>query len=195
MLASEISFLQRVSAHLAIVIDWREVEVYAGTPLAERLSREKRGDAAAWSIQYTIPDPRAELVRRMSRLVFCSDAYRRLGDAFSEAWYAVLLSRRLEPQESQGAGEADARLRAVVARANEQSLQVWEEMLAFARTGDVYSVDVVNARAGAWAQHVSCAAHAALAARSRAGLHGRHPVHRYLLGRQSEEPTRVNRRP
>ena len=64
----------------------------------------------------------------------------------------VLLQGRFQPTQLEE-GKAH-KLRAIAANVNAQSLQVWQEMLAFASEGDIYNADQVNERASAWASRI-----------------------------------------
>jgi hypothetical protein len=147
---TEIVFLHSLLPHQSTLFDFREVEVYPGTPLAQRLLAEGINDARPWPIKYAIADPRAELLRRISRVVFSpTGMFARIRDRLTEAWYALLLARRFQPEVS---SEAHAReLKSIAARVNGAAVEVWREMLAFARTADVHDAAEVNARAGQWA--------------------------------------------
>jgi hypothetical protein len=128
--------------------------------LAVQLLAEGLGSTSDWLLAFTIADPRVELLRRLCRLVFdLSGVYGNFEAQVSERWYELLLTNRFEALREQ---ERPAHLRSAVAQVNGESLKVWEEMLAFARTGDVYSADEVNARAGKWVEYVTLAAHAAI---------------------------------
>lgn len=149
---TDLSFLQRVSLRVPTCFSFHEVEVYPGTPLADRLKSEGRGSGDPWPMPYTIADARAELLRRLSRLVFGpSGAHAATRDWLTQAWYALLLQCRFESRP--GASEA-RRLRAAAARVNGESLEMWQEMLAFVSAGDIHNADQVNELAGAWAGRV-----------------------------------------
>ncbi len=140
---ADLAFLHSVMPHVLTSLSFHEVEVYPGTPLADRLKSEGRGQGDPWPLPYIIGDPRAELLRRLSRLVFNPTQ-----DLLSQAWFAFLLRRHFERESD--ADEA-SRLKAVAARVNSESLGVWQDMLQFARGGDIYDADQVNERASAWA--------------------------------------------
>ncbi len=161
MIETELAFLQRVSACISTPFDVREAQVFAGTPLAGRLLSEGRGNASDWLFSFTIADPRVELLRRLCRLVFdLAGVYGDYEARVSETWYALLLANRFEACREQ---EDSTRLQSAVARMNEEMLNVWEEMLAFARTGDIYDANEVNTRAGGWVERVGRAASASSA--------------------------------
>ena len=140
---ADLAFLQSVMPHVPTSLRFHEVEVYPGTPLADRLKSEGRGQGDPWPLPYVIGDPRVELLRRLSRFVFNPTR-----DLLTQAWFAFLLRRRFEREPD--ADEA-SRLKAVAARVNSESLGVWQDMLQFARKGGTYDADQINERASAWA--------------------------------------------
>ncbi len=150
---ADISFLHNAVSHMATCFSFHEVEIYPGTPLANRLRAEGRGEGGRWPLPYTLADPRAELLRRLSRFVFSpSGAHAGIQDLLTQAWYDLLLQRHFRPVRF----EADRarKLKAIATGLNAQSLHVWREMLAFAGEGDIYDADQVNERACAWASRV-----------------------------------------
>ncbi len=149
---ADIGFLHSVVPYVATCFSFHEVEVYPGTPLAARLQAEGRGKGDPWPLPYTLADPQAELLRRLSRLVFGSGAHADIQDLFTQAWYDLLLQRRFRPAQFELAKAR--KLKAIAARVNAQSLQVWREMLAFAGEGDIYDADRVNEHACAWASRI-----------------------------------------
>jgi len=140
---ADLAFLHSVMPHVLTSLSFHEVEVYPGTPLADRLKSEGRGEGDPWPLPFIIGDPRAELLRRLNRFIFNPTQ-----DLLTQAWFACLLRRRFERES--GADEA-SKLKAVAARVNGESLGVWQDMLQFARGGDIYDADQVNERASAWA--------------------------------------------
>ncbi len=159
---ADIGFLQSIVPYMATCFSFHEVEVYPGTPLAERLRAEGRGQGDPWPLPYTLADPRAELLRRLSRFVFSSSgAHADIQNLLTQTWYDLLLQRRFRPDQS-AAGKA-SRLKAIAASVNAQSLHVWQEMLAFAEEGDIYDAEQVNERAGAWANRIQAICVAPLA--------------------------------
>ncbi len=155
---ADLAFLQSVMPHVPTCFSFREVEVYPGTPLAARLEAEGRGGGDPWPIPYTIADPCAELVRRLNRIVFSpSGAHARTQDAVTQAWYDVLLRRRFEPARL--ALDRARKQRGIAAQVNSAALEVWREMLAFAREGDIYNAGLVNELAGAWAGRINSFCH------------------------------------
>ena len=140
---ADLAFLHSEMPHVLTSLSFHEVEVYPGTPLADRLKSEGRGEGDPWPLPYVIGDPRVELLRRLSRIVFNPTQ-----GLLTQAWFACLLRRRFERESD--ADEA-SKLKAVAARVNSESLGVWQDMLQFARKGGIYDADQVNERAAAWA--------------------------------------------
>ena len=149
---ADVAFLQSVMPHLSTCFNFQEVEVYPGTPLATRLWAEGRGTGDPWPLAYTITDPRAELLRRLMRIVF-SGAHARFQEQVTQTWFDLLLQRRFQP--AQFDSDRARQLKAAVARVNAESLDVWRDMLAFADAGDIYDADQVNARAAGWAARIN----------------------------------------
>lgn len=166
MLHEETGFLERVLPYLVTCFDFREVEVFPGTTLARRLSEEGRGVGDPWPMHYSIADPRVELMRRLSRLVFdATGAYGRARDLITQNWFDLLLRRRLG---THGTGPAkEQALRDLAGRLNAHALVVWREMLAFVAEGDVRNAEQVNELASAWARRLQTEW---LAAREQWGL-------------------------
>jgi hypothetical protein len=155
-LEAEGIFMQRALPYMPTLFDWCQVEIYAGTPLAEQLRVQGRGEGNAWQPSYALVDPRVELLRRLSRLLFQpASKHGRMRDWLTCAWFDQLLMQRFEPSASDKSCAQD--LRDLAARVNAASLQVWGEMLSFVRTGNIYDADGVNAHAGEWAAHIDLA--------------------------------------
>ena len=153
-IGAEIAFLQSVLPYCSTFLDFREVEIYPGTPLANRLRDEGRSDGKMWQTQCTLADPRAEVVRRACRFVFSqSAAYRNTQDALAREWYACLLARRFCASSANATRARGLKERA--RRVNSESLNVWREMLEFANEENICDAAQVNARASAWATRVN----------------------------------------
>ena len=139
---TEIEFLDRVSPWMSTAFDFRELEIYPGTLLARRMPKQKN----AWTIEYTIADPRTELLRQCSRLVF--DPAGTYGDAhrsLTTAWFAQLLAQRFQPSAADA--ERARELKSIAAKMNGESLAVWREMLEFVRDADIHDTNGVNEKA------------------------------------------------
>jgi len=151
---TEIAFLQRVVSCHSTAFDLREVGIYPGTLLARRVRAEGRIRGDAWQMQYTIADPRVELLRRLCRFVFSPPgAYASVQDMLTRAWYTLLLTRRFCPSSSDA--DRARELKEIAMGVNGEELNVWQEMLAFADDGDIYDANQVNKRAGAWAGRIN----------------------------------------
>lgn len=148
-LAVELDFLQTVLPYLPTAFDVREVEIYSGMPLAQRLRVGQGNSSAIGAMEYVIGDPRAEFMRRVHRLVFNPHGiYGRARHKITDAWYALLMARRFHKDSiSTKAGT----LRSSVTRMNTASLQVWRALLMFARDENIYDSATVNERVTEWA--------------------------------------------
>jgi hypothetical protein len=153
---AELGFLEQAIPQHATVFSFSEVAVYPGTPLACRLQGEGQGGGDPWPLAYAIPDPQAELLRRLNNLIFGgSTTHDRIRDRITGAWFALLLARRFHPQESDA--EQFEMLKTLARHLNRETLAVWQEMAAFVRQEDIRDAPRVNACAGEWAGAV-CAA-------------------------------------
>ena len=141
---TEVAFLRRILPHLATAFDFREVEVYPGTAMADRLGE---GTTSRLPISYTLADPRAEILRRLCRLVFGS-VYARFQEQLTEAWYDLVLAHRFQPSPADA--ERAVELKRVAASLNNEALCIWQDMLEFAECGDVHDADAVAERASEW---------------------------------------------
>jgi len=157
---ADLKFLQQALPHVLTPLTFHEVECYPGTPLAGQLRASGRDrpplDGDPWPLDrdsrlaYTIASPEAELLRRLSRVVFRARNADRGGihSQISQAWFDILLQRRFRP-EQYAADKANA-LRDIVARLNHETLVIWDEMSSFAGSGHLYDAGCVNERACAW---------------------------------------------
>ena len=156
-IATDLAFLEQAIPQHATVFNFNEVAVYPGTPLARRLQGEGRVEGVPWPLAYEIADPRAELLRRLNTLIFGgSTAHDRIRDRVTQAWFARLLARRFHPQESDDA--QFGMLKALAGRLNQETLDVWQQMMAFVRQEDIHDPARVNLSAGRWAGvvHAAC---------------------------------------
>jgi hypothetical protein len=158
---ADLAFLEQVLPHVATPFTFHEVECYPGTALAERLlgaARNKGGPSPPrdrdFRLAYTIADPGAELLRRLSRVVFgARDKQGGLHHQISQAWYDLVVQQRFRPQQL--AADQGRALRESVARLNRESLAVWKEMLASVGGGENSDVARVNACAATWAVRIN----------------------------------------
>jgi anaerobic magnesium-protoporphyrin IX monomethyl ester cyclase len=154
--ASDIAFCRRVAPYLSTPLRFNELGILPGTRLAARLQAEGRCCGEPWLWRYSLGDPRAEVLRRLNRLVLSSATPRlRTERVLTAAWYALLLERRFRPERFDGT--AAGGLREAVARLNRDCLGVWSEMLDFARAGAIDDAERVNAAAALWAGQVNAA--------------------------------------
>lgn len=154
---TDLAFLGQAIPQHATVFNFSEVAVYPGTPLARRLQGEGRVQGAPWPLAYEIADPRAELMRRLNGLIFGgTTAHDRIRDRVTQAWFALLMMQRFHPQESDRA--QFGMLKALVGRLNQETLDVWQQMMTFVRKEDIHDPARVNLSAGRWAGvvHAAC---------------------------------------
>ena len=136
-------------------LSYGRLEVYAGTPIQERLLREGRltGNYLAWN--YTMPDPRVELLFRMMYAVMRQRHYDNTGAGKQclLAYYELMMYRYIQRER------ADAllahRLQEIVARVNNHSLDVMEAMFDFTLRENIYDVSSVNTQVARWASQVN----------------------------------------
>lgn len=147
---TEIAFLDHVLPWMSTAFDFRELEIYHGTPLARRL----QPNHSFARIEYTIGDARAELLRQLCRGVFDpSGAYGALHRSLTEAWFAQLVAQRFQPSTTDA--ERARELKSQATKLNGESLAVWREMLAFARDADTHDANRVNEKASAWVARIN----------------------------------------
>ena len=150
---ADITFLERVLPQVPTGLTFHEVACYAGTPLAERLQAEGRGRDGGWPLAYTIASPAAELLRRLSRVVFAARGpYRGQQARLDRAWFDLLLLRRFRCDDPL-AGKAHA-LGGMVLQLNRGFLHIWREMLSFAVSGHLRDAQRVNEGAACWGRRV-----------------------------------------
>jgi radical SAM superfamily enzyme YgiQ (UPF0313 family) len=152
---ANLDFLREMGGQGQAPLSFGRMEVYAGTPILDRLQREGRltGTYLAWN--YTIPDPRVEMLWRLMIAAMFHRQYHNNGLAkqCSIAYYELMMVRHLY------AGCYDPvlgdRLRELVARVNNHSLSVFEEMFEFTLHQDIYDARLVNRHAAAWAGRIN----------------------------------------
>jgi hypothetical protein len=162
---ADLEFLGGALPYVLTPLTFHEVECYPGTPLAKQLRASGRDrpplDGDPWPLDrdarlaYTIASPEAELLRRLSRVVFgARDADRGgIHSQISRAWFDILLGRRFR-LERFSADKANA-LRDIVARLNHETLDIWGEMSSFAGGRHLKDAARVNERACAWTSRVN----------------------------------------
>jgi len=136
-------------------LSFGRMEVYAGTAIQARLQQEGRltGNYLAWN--YVIPDPRVELLFRLMIAAMWRRHYENDGLAklCSVACYELTMYQYLL-RERADRGLMDA-VHRVVARVNNHSLAMLEEMLDFVSHENIHDVRRVNDQAAAWASRVN----------------------------------------
>ena len=136
-------------------LSFGRMEVYAGTPILDRLQREGRltGNYLAWN--YAIPDPRVEMLFRLMIATMRHRHYANDGLAkqCSIAYYEWMMCKYLLRGHADPA--LSEQLRQIVARVNNHSLAVLEEMFDFTLHENIYDVNLVNDQAAAWASRIN----------------------------------------
>ena len=154
-LRANLDFLREMGGAGLAPLSFGRMEVYAGTPILQRLQREGRlaGNYMAWN--YTIPDPRVEMLWRLMIASMRRRQYENLGLAkqCSIAYYELMMVKYLHADRYDPAlGKA---LQDIVARVNNHSLAIFEEMFDFTLHDDVHNTALVNAQAAAWASRIN----------------------------------------
>ena len=179
---ADIDFLERSLPHVSTPYTFHEVECYPGTKLAHRL-RASQGDRGEIGCEeasppglraYTLVDSKAELLRRLSRILFEGRSARQsvLGQAV-RAGYELLLLRRFCPHRiAEGQYQA---WRDITVRLNRESLSVWREMLAFADSSHRQDIDLITEHTSAWAMRLNICDAAAFEALARLIQRPSHP--------------------
>lgn len=152
---ANLSFLREMGGEGQAPLSFGRMEVYAGTPILDRLRREGRlsGNYMAW--RYVIADPRVEMLWRLMITAMHHRQYDNAGLArqCSIAYYELMMYRYLHTDSYEPRlGEW---LRSIVARVNRHSLAVLDDMFAFTLNGDIFDSRVVNRRAAEWATEVN----------------------------------------
>jgi anaerobic magnesium-protoporphyrin IX monomethyl ester cyclase len=148
---ANLDFFHRMGGAGQAPLSFGRLEIYAGTPILERLTRAGRltGNYLAWN--YTIPDPRVELLFRLMFAALGRRQYAPQGlgkqcfvACYEETMYLHLLGRSANRGVS-------TQLHEIVARVNNHSLALLDEMLEFTTHQNIYDVRLVNDRAAGWA--------------------------------------------
>ncbi len=152
--AADIKFLEQVLPHVSTLFSFSEIECYPGTPLGARLQAAGRNQGNPWSMAYTIADPKAELLRRLNRVVFrLRYAENGANNLVTQAWFKTLLLHRFQPEQFDK--EKANALKESVIGLNRESLAVWQEMLAFVSdSANLYNTSRVNEHASDWARRI-----------------------------------------
>jgi anaerobic magnesium-protoporphyrin IX monomethyl ester cyclase len=152
---ANLDFLRDMGGHGQAPLSFGRMEVYAGTPILARLQRQGRltGSYLAWN--YTIPDPRVEMLWRLAIATMRHRHYdnQGLGKQCSAAYYELMIYKYLH------ANRYDPRLgqvlQDIVARVNNHSLSIFEAMFDFTLHEDIRDPVLVNDRAAAWASRIN----------------------------------------
>ena len=152
---ANLDFLRDTGGAGQAPLSFGRMEIYAGTPILDRLLSQGRltGNYLAWN--YTIPDPRVEM---LWRLMYATMRHRHydndgLSKQCSMAYYELMIYRYLHSDRYDPAlGEA---LRDIVARVNCHSLDTFEEMFDFTLHENIRSVTLVNDQAALWASRIN----------------------------------------
>ncbi len=152
---ANLDFFRAMAGEGQAPLSFGRMEVYAGTPILERLSREGRltGNYLAWN--YTIPDPRVELVFRMMYAALRQRHYANAGAGkqCSLGYYELMMYQYVRRERADP--RLATRLREIVARVNQDSLNILQEMFDFARQENIYDASRVNAQVTAWASRAN----------------------------------------
>lgn len=164
-------------------LSFREVEVYPGTPLAQRLADEGRPVPALEPLAYQSAEPAAEVLRRLSRLVFghCRP-YQELCQRVTQAWFALLLSER---GLARSAATPRPQVRQAARSANLMALALCDEMMDFAARGEWREPHAVNAMATQWSAALALGSARLLAGLADPGA----PVGQTHPGRHDASPS------
>jgi anaerobic magnesium-protoporphyrin IX monomethyl ester cyclase len=152
---ANLDFLRDMGGEGQAPLSFGRMEVYAGTPILDRLQGEGRltGNYLAWN--YAIPDPRVEMLWRLMIAAMRHRQYdnQGLGKQCSIAYYELMIYKYLHAGRYDPAlGET---LRDIVARLNNHSLAIFEEMFDFTLHEDIRNPALVNDQAAAWATSIN----------------------------------------
>ena len=152
---ANLDFLRDMGGEGQAPLSFGRMEVYAGTPILDKLQSEGRlkGNYLAWN--YVIPDPRVEMLWRLMIVTMRHRQYDNLGLArqCSIAYYELMIYKYMHSDRYDPAlGEM---LQNLVARVNKHSLSIFEEMFYFTLHGDIRNPSLVNEQAVSWASHIN----------------------------------------
>jgi radical SAM superfamily enzyme YgiQ (UPF0313 family) len=152
---ANLDFFHAMAGEGQAPLSFGRMEVYAGTPILARLQSQARltGDYLAWN--YTIADPRVEMLFRLMIATLHRRLYNNaeVGKQCFIAYYELTLYKYLLRQQADPA--LIERLRGLVARVNQHSLALLEEMLNFTLHENIYDAALVNDRAADWASRAN----------------------------------------
>jgi len=152
---ANLTFFHEMAGAGQAPLSFGRMEVYAGTPILEKLQRANRltGNYLAWN--YTIADSRVELLFRMMYATLRHRQYSNdgVGKQCSLAYYELTMYQyRMRQRADPGIAQ---RLRAMVARVNNDSIALLEEMLRFTTQENIYDAQRVNDQVSQWASRVN----------------------------------------
>lgn len=152
---ANLDFFHEMAGEGQAPLSFGRMEVYAGTPILDRLQREGRlvGNYLAWN--YAIRDLRVEMLFRLMISTMRRRHYDNagLGKQSSIACYEQTMSKYRNDGHS--APVLAERLRDIVARVNNDSLAILEEMFDYVLHENIYDAKLVNDRAEAWATRIN----------------------------------------
>lgn len=152
---ANLSFFREMAGAGQAPLSFGRLEVYAGTSILERMQRAGRltGSYMAWN--YQIADPRVELLFRMMYATMRLRHYANdgAGKQASLACYEMTMYRYRMGSRADAA--LVSQLQALVARVNNHSIDMLEEMLRFTLEQDLYDVNRVNDQVAAWASCIN----------------------------------------
>jgi len=152
---ANLDFLREMGATGLAPLSFGRLEVYAGTPILARLQAAGRltGSYLAWN--YALADARVEMLWRLMYAAMWRRHYENdgMGKQCSMAYYELMMVRYLHADRYDPAlGET---LRDIVARVNNHSLAIFEEMFDFTLHADIGNPELVNERATGWATRIN----------------------------------------
>jgi hypothetical protein len=152
---ANLDFFHEMAGQGQAPLSFGRMEVYAGTPMLDRLTREGRltGSYLAWN--YTISDPRVEMLFRLMIATMRRRHYDNDGVAKQcfIACYEWTMARYLHGDG--GDAQLGRQLRDIVARVNNHSLAMIEEMFDFVQRENIYDAGIMNDRAADWATRIN----------------------------------------
>ncbi len=152
---ANLAFFRAMAGEGQAPLSFGRMEVYAGTPILDRLQRERRltGDYMAWN--YSISDPRVELLFRMTFATMRQRYFRieGVGKQCSLAYYELMMHQYVQRDRADGA--LSTQLREMVARINNHSLMLMQEMFDYTLGENLYDAGRVNDQVALWAGRVN----------------------------------------
>ena len=152
---ANLDFFHAMAGEGQAPLSFGRMEVYAGTSILARLQSEGRLTGDYWAWNYAIADPRVEMLFRLMiatlrRRLYHNDG---VGKQCFVAYYELTMYKYLLRQQADPA--LIEQLRGLVARVNNHSLAMLEEMLDFTLHENIYAAALVNERAAEWASRIN----------------------------------------